>query len=186
MENEKAARTEKNDPRSADEKRNVENSETVQDSGRAKSEAAQNETERRSTIFASSYDYESDPIAILYIRSKLRLVVDLQNCTKAKLNQAYAQKVKISNLKEMAKTIAYVQEHGYESRDRLQDSYDDLTQKMKDSRKALRSTEEQIRSINQRIHYRTIPCEQICIWPDVEITQQEEIPPRAFRRNHAV
>lgn len=61
--------------------------------------------------------------------------------------------MKISNLKEMAKTIAYVQEHGYESRDRLQDSYDDITQKMKDSRKALRSTEEQIRSVNQRIHF---------------------------------
>lgn len=153
MENEKAARMEKTDSMSADEKRNADNSESVQDAGKTKNDSAPDEEERHSTIFDSGYDYESDPIAILYIRSELRLVVDLQNCTKAKLNQAYAQKVKISNLKEMAKTIAYVQEHGYESRDRLQDSYDDITQKMKDSRKALRSTEEQIRSVNQQIHF---------------------------------
>ncbi|MCC8104393.1 MAG: hypothetical protein LIP11_19785 [Clostridiales bacterium] len=153
MENEKAARTEKNDSRSADENRKVENDTSALDSDTSNTETVRDEHAQRSTIFDGSYDYESDPIAILYIRSELRLVVDLQNCTKAKLNQAYAQKVKISNLKEMVKTIAYVQEHGYESRDRLQDSYDDITQKMKDSRKALRSTEEQIRSVNQQIHF---------------------------------
>lgn len=77
MENEKAARMEKTDSMSADEKRNAENSESVQDTGKAKSESAPDERERRSTVFDSSYDYESDPIAILYIRSELRLVVDL-------------------------------------------------------------------------------------------------------------
>lgn len=33
---------------------------------------------RRSTIYDSSYDYENDPVAILYIHSHLRLVVNLQ------------------------------------------------------------------------------------------------------------
>ncbi len=50
-------------------------------------------------------DYHADPIAILFIRSDLRLVVDLQNCIKAQQSRAYAQKSKISNLQQMAKTV---------------------------------------------------------------------------------
>ena len=67
-----------------------------------------------------TYDYQADPITILYIRSKLRLVTDLQTCVKAQQNQAYAHKVKLTNLKQMAETIVYVQEHGYDTRDDLQ------------------------------------------------------------------
>lgn len=63
------------------------------------------------------YDYSSDPSAILFIRSDLRLVVDLQNNLKAQQSHAYAQKVKISNLQQMAKAIAYVQEHNYDTRE---------------------------------------------------------------------
>ncbi len=37
-----------------------------------------------------------DPMAILFIKSDLRLVVDLQTCVKAQQSRAYAQKVKIS------------------------------------------------------------------------------------------
>lgn len=40
------------------------------------------------------HDYHTDPIAILFIRSDLRLVVDLQNCIKAQQSRAYAQKLK--------------------------------------------------------------------------------------------
>lgn len=36
-----------------------------------------------------TYDYQADPIAILYIRSNLRLVTDLQTCVKAQQSQAY-------------------------------------------------------------------------------------------------
>ena len=49
-----------------------------------------------------NYDYHADPIAIIYIRSNLRLVTDLQTCVKAQQSQAYAHKVKLSNLKQMA------------------------------------------------------------------------------------
>lgn len=52
------------------------------------------------------------PPTILFIKSNLRLVVNLQNCIKAKQNRAYAQKFKIPNLQQMANTIAYIQEHG--------------------------------------------------------------------------
>lgn len=58
---------------------------------------------------------QDDPITILFIKSDLRLVVDLQNCIKAQQSRAYAQKVKISNLQQMAKTVAYIQEHGYDT-----------------------------------------------------------------------
>lgn len=51
-----------------------------------------------------TYDYQADPIAILYIRSNLRLVTDLQTCVKAQQSQAYAHKVKLTNLKQMAET----------------------------------------------------------------------------------
>lgn len=54
-----------------------------------------------------------DPMAILFIKSDLRLVVDLQTCVKAQQSRAYAQKVKISNLQQMARTVAYVQEHRF-------------------------------------------------------------------------
>ena len=62
-----------------------------------------------------SYDYTADPIAVLHFRTKLRLVVDLQTCAKTQISRAYARKVKLTNLQQMAQTICYVQEHGYGS-----------------------------------------------------------------------
>jgi len=47
---------------------------------------------------------------IFLIRSELRLVTDLQNCVKAQQSWAYARKVTISNLQEMARTVAWIQE----------------------------------------------------------------------------
>ena len=61
-------------------------------------------------------------MAILFIKSDLRLVVNLQTCVKAQQSRAYAQKVKISNLQQMARTVAYVQEHGYDSRENLSET----------------------------------------------------------------
>lgn len=99
------------------------------------------------------YDYGADPLAILFIRSDLRLVVDLQANIKAQQSAAYAQKMKISNLKEMAKTVCYIQEHGYGSRENLSASLDDITGKLADARKALRATEDRIKMLNEQIHY---------------------------------
>ena len=53
-----------------------------------------------------NYDYHADPIAIIYIRSNLRLVTDLQTCVKAQQSQVYAHKVKLTNLKQMAGALA--------------------------------------------------------------------------------
>lgn len=73
----------------------------------------------------------ADPIAVLYIKSNLRLVVNLQDCVKAQQSRAYAQKVKISNLQQMANTIIYVQQHGYDSYDDLKKARDELSAKMR-------------------------------------------------------
>ena len=90
--------------------------------------AAEQEEKQRQTM----PDYHADPIAILFIRSDLRLVVDLQNCIKAQQSRAYAQKVKISNLQQMAKTVAYIQENGFDTRENLQTTYDSITLQMHD------------------------------------------------------
>jgi hypothetical protein len=92
-------------------------------------------------------------IAILFIKSDLRLVTDLQTCIKAQENHAYARKVKLSNLKEMAKTVAYIQEHGYDTRSDLEDSFSSVKEKADLSRKALKSTEAELKSVNEQIHY---------------------------------
>lgn len=99
------------------------------------------------------YDYQADPVAILFVRSDLHLVVDLQRSIKAQQNAAYAQKVKISNLKEMAKTVCYIQEHGYDTRESLTAKLDETSAKLADARKTLRATEDRIKLLNEQIHY---------------------------------
>ena len=66
-----------------------------------------------------SYDYDADPVAAFHFRTRLRLVIDLQTCAKAQLSRAYARKVKLSNLQQMARTICYVQEHRYGTLEQL-------------------------------------------------------------------
>lgn len=111
--------------------------------------AAEQEEKQRQTM----PDYHADPIAILFIRSDLRLVVDSQNCIKAQQSRAYAQKVKISNLQQMAKTVAYIQENGFDTRENLQTTYDSITLQMHDARQKTKDTETQIKSVNEQIHY---------------------------------
>lgn len=94
-----------------------------------------------------------DPMAILFIQSDLRLVVDLQTCVKAQQSRAYAQKVKISNLQQMARTVAYVQEHGYDSRENLSETADAIYTKMAKARGDAKLTESKLRKTNEQIHY---------------------------------
>ena len=92
-------------------------------------------------------------LSILFMKSDLRLVIDLQDCVKAQQNAAYANKVKLSNLKEMAKTVAYIQEHGYDTRDSLEDSFSEIKSQASHSRKELKSIEDKLRATNEQIHY---------------------------------
>ncbi|WP_277406690.1 relaxase/mobilization nuclease domain-containing protein [Lacrimispora xylanisolvens] len=96
---------------------------------------------------------DADPIAIIFIKSDLRLILDLQQSIKTQQSQAYAQKVKLSNLKEMAKTISYVQEHGYNTKEKIDQTLIEAKEQTSIARKALKSTENRLREINEQIHY---------------------------------
>ena len=91
--------------------------------------------------------------SFLFIKSDLRLVTDLQHCIKAQQSQAYAQKVKLSNLKIMAQTVAYVQEHGFQRKEDLDSALSNASDQSTDARNTLKSTEDALKNINEQIHY---------------------------------
>lgn len=103
--------------------------------------------------FEKNIPAKDEPPAIVFVKSDLRLIMDLQQCLKAQQNQAYTQKVKLSNLKEMAKTVTYVQERGYDTRDKLDNTLAQAKEQTAIARKALKSTEGRLREINEQIHY---------------------------------
>lgn len=103
-------------------------------------------------ILVSANNQES-LTAFFFIKSDLRLVTDLQHCIKAKQSQAYAQKVKLSNLKMMAQTVAYVQEHGFQSKDDLDAALSNAASQSTTARNSLKSTEDTLKNINEQIHY---------------------------------
>mgnify|MGYP000418765790 CR=1 FL=1 len=84
-----------------------------------------------------------------YFQDKLEIPI----LEKAQQSRAYAQKVKISNLQQMAKTVAYIQENGFDTRENLQTTYDSITLQMHDARQKTKDTETQIKSVNEQIHY---------------------------------
>ena len=93
-----------------------------------------------------------DPIAILYVRSHLRLVVDLQTNVKTVQSPAYARRVKLTNLQQMANTIIYVQEHGI-------DTQTELKRMLLDSQKELDEYQNQLaqhlterETLNSQLH----------------------------------
>ena len=105
-----------------------------------------------SSAMPASSDFGSSH-AFLFIKSDLRLVTDLQHCIKAQQSQAYAQKVKLSNLKMMAQTVAYVQEHGFQSKEDLDTALSNATAQSTTARNSLKNTEDTLKGINEQIHY---------------------------------
>lgn len=129
-------------------------------------ENAREKERKEQKIVTKNYDAQAKPsavpqseppqeefLSILFMKSDLRLVINLQDCVKAQQNAAYANKVKLSNLKEMAKTVAYIQEHGYDTRDSLEDSFSEIKNQASRSRKKLKSIEDKLRTTNEQIHY---------------------------------
>ena len=105
------------------------------------------------TVSAYTATTTEAPHTFLFIKSDLRLVTDLQHCIKAQQSQAYAQKVKLSNLKMMAQTVAYVQEHGFQSKADLDAALSDASAQSTDARNTLKSTENTLKNVNEQIHY---------------------------------
>ena len=102
---------------------------------------------------ASKADYHTDPFVIFYIKSELRLVTDLQKNVKAMQNQAYARKVKIGNLQQMANTLIYIQDHGYDTREDLEKQASDIQEKMEDAQDQLSDLTSKMKTLNSQIHY---------------------------------
>lgn len=105
------------------------------------------------TVSAYTATTTEAPHTFLFIKSNLRLVTDLQHCIKAQQSQAYAQKVKLSNLKMMAQTVAYVQEHGFQSKADLEAALSDASAQSTNARNTLKSTENTLKNVNEQIHY---------------------------------
>lgn len=100
-----------------------------------------------------SPDTSDIPVPFIFIKSDLRLVIDLQTCIKAQQSEAYAQKVKLSNLKQMAQTVAYIQEHGYDSLEDFHTALDQASDQVSAARKSLKDTEQQLKDVNEQIHF---------------------------------
>ena len=100
-----------------------------------------------------SPDASDIPVPFIFIKSDLRLVIDLQTCIKAQQSEAYAQKVKLSNLKQMAQTVAYIQEHGYDSLEDFHTALDQASDQTSAARKSLKDTEQQLKDVNEQIHF---------------------------------
>ena len=93
----------------------------------------------------------------------IRLIVDLQSLVKACENPNYARKVKISNLKEMSKTLAFLQENRLGTESELQSllagTKADLHEKLaelKATEKSLDDTNLLIRNVGQYLANKSI------------------------------
>ena len=102
---------------------------------------------------ALSPDASDIPVPFIFIKSDLRLVIDLQTCIKTQQSEAYAQKVKLTNLKQMAQTVAYIQEHGYNSLEDFHTALDQASDQTSAARKSLKDTEQQLKDVNEQIHF---------------------------------
>lgn len=71
----------------------------------------------------------------------------------AQTNRYYAQKVKLGNLKEMAKTVSYLQERGISSIEELQSIISDTKEKYSTPHDNLKSVEDRLKTVNKMIHY---------------------------------
>ena len=90
---------------------------------------------------------------IFLIPSRLRLVVDLQTCVKAQQSRAYARKVELSNLQRMVRTVAWIQENGIGTIDKLEATKSDLENKYYDLSHDLNRTRHELIVINQQIRH---------------------------------
>lgn len=105
------------------------------------------------TDSATVEDYHRNPIMILYYKSQLRLVVDLQTNVKAMQSQAYARKIKISNLQQIANTIIYVEEKGFDTQTDLKCTLSAVKEKLADMQIQADALTAEIKTINEQIHF---------------------------------
>ena len=107
---------------------------------------------RQSTLL-SNPEYQKNPFAIFTYPSNLQLVVKLQDCVKAQQNKAYAQKVKLTNLQQMANTLIFLQENNYDSIEQLKTNYANALSSFNNSQIKRNTLNQEIVKLNEQIHY---------------------------------
>ena len=101
-------------------------------------------------------DFEMDHILLVIsthstlpkIDPPLRLVVDLERSIKTMQNPTYARKVKLTNLQQMAKTVAFLQENGIGSLEELSALQAAAQEDYASVHEALLKTDSRIRKVN--------------------------------------
>lgn len=83
----------------------------------------------------------------------IRLIVDLQSLVKACENPYYARKVKINNLKEMSKTLAFLQENQLSTDAELTALVESTKADLQEKHTALKATEKDLDTTNLLIRY---------------------------------
>ena len=126
--------------------------------GRSLGNAYQREAILERIAANASVDLEQRPEfadlpRVFLIPSNLRLVVDLQSCVKAQQSRAYARKVELSNLQRMARTVAWIQENGIGTIDRLAQAKDSTEKQYQEASSQLHRAEADLRLINRQIKH---------------------------------
>ena len=125
--------------------------------------------------------YKEDPILIFTTRTRLRLVVDLQENVKAQENLAYALKVKISNLQKMAETLVWVQENNINDLTELNDLCKTAQANAQAAYERLSQAEDELYKTNEQIHY----AGQYLSTKDVQQQFAKAIFKKKFRAEHS-
>lgn len=78
----------------------------------------------------------------------IRLIVDIEANIKAQQNRFYAQKVKVGNLQQMSKTLAFLQENGIGTVEELEQLLTSTQSDFEEKRVSLKATEDRLKTIN--------------------------------------
>ena len=98
-----------------------------------------------------SINNQNAATSILIPNASIRLIIDLKNCIKAQENGYYARKVKVTNLQQAARTIAFLQENKIETREELMDLFSSVESDMQNQHSALLAVESRLKTVNQMI-----------------------------------
>jgi len=101
---------------------------------------------------SSRPEYRNLP-RIFLIHSDLKLVVDIQNCIKAQQSRAYARKVAISNLQQIASSVAYIQRSGIATRSELNAVCESVENSYRKAISEMRAVSTRLKAVNEQIHY---------------------------------
>ena len=81
-------------------------------------------------------------------QKSIRLIVDIEANIKAQQNKFYAQKIKVGNLQQMSKTLAFLQENGIGTLEELKQLLSSTQTDFDERRVSLKSTEDRLKTVN--------------------------------------